>query len=181
MPVPFVFLMIRRWCRALGARCWRGMTWIECPSLLLSAVRSHCLNLLLYLASNPLLCKHTASIRGQRVFVALVRYLRLASKVFSMESRVKSKQRVSDHGEVFTPSWMVENMLDLVKEESERIDSRFLEPACGDGNFLMQVLGRKLAAVQCKYGKSDFDRSHYALRAVSRQDWSLKSRTWRSA
>jgi len=45
-------------------------------------------------------------------------------------SQVKSKQRVADHGEVFTPRWMVEAMLDLVKDETERIDSRFLEPAC---------------------------------------------------
>ncbi len=50
---------------------------------------------------------------------------------------VKSKQRVADHGEVFTPPWMVEAMLDLVKGETERIDSRFLEPACGSGNFLV--------------------------------------------
>ena len=76
---------------------------------------------------------------------------------------VKSKQRVADHGEVFTPAWMVEAMLDLVKGETERIDSRFLEPACGDGNFLVQVLRRKLAAVELKYGKSDFERQHYAL------------------
>ena len=48
---------------------------------------------------------------------------------------MKSKQRVADHGEVFTPAWMVAAMLDLVKGETERIDSRFLEPACGDGNF----------------------------------------------
>jgi hypothetical protein len=78
-------------------------------------------------------------------------------------SLVKSKQRVSDHGEVFTPEWMVEAMLDLVKGETERIDSRFLESACGDGNFLVQVLRRKLAAVELKYGKSDFERRHYAL------------------
>ena len=76
---------------------------------------------------------------------------------------VKSKQRVADHGEVFTPPWMVEAMLDLVKGETERIDSRFLEPACGDGNFLVQSLRRKLAAVELKYGKSDFERRHYAL------------------
>ena len=76
---------------------------------------------------------------------------------------VKSKQRVADHGEVFTPAWMVEAMLDLVKGETERIDSRFLEPACGDGNFLVQILRRKLAAVELKYGKSDFERRHYAL------------------
>lgn len=79
---------------------------------------------------------------------------------------IKSKQRVADHGEVFTPPWMVEEMLDLVKEETERIDSRFLEPACGSGNFLVQILRRKLAAVELKYGKSTFERKHYALLAV---------------
>ena len=76
---------------------------------------------------------------------------------------MRSKQRVADHGEVFTPAWMVEAMLDLVKDETERIDSRFLEPACGTGNFLVQVLRRKLAAVELKFGKSDFERRHYAL------------------
>lgn len=76
---------------------------------------------------------------------------------------VKSKQRVADHGEVFTPAWMVEAMLDLVREETERIDSRFLEPACGSGNFLVQVLRRKLAAVELRFGSSDFERRHYAL------------------
>lgn len=78
-------------------------------------------------------------------------------------SLVKSQQRVADHGEVFTPAWMVEAMLDLVKDETERIDSRFLEPACGSGNFLVQILKRKLAAVELKYGKSDFEQRHYAL------------------
>ena len=78
-------------------------------------------------------------------------------------SLVKSKQRVADHGEVFTPPWMVEAMLDLVKGESERINARFLEPACGSGNFMVQILRRKLAAVELKYGKSDFERRHYAL------------------
>jgi len=81
-------------------------------------------------------------------------------------SLVKSKQRVADHGEVFTPAWMVEAMLDLVKGETERIDSRFLEPACGSGNFLVQILQRKLAAVELSYGKSDFERRHYALLAL---------------
>ena len=79
---------------------------------------------------------------------------------------VKSKQRVADHGEVFTPAWMVEAMLDLVKDETERIDSRFLESACGSGNFLVPILRRKLAAVELKYGKSDFERRHYALLAL---------------
>jgi hypothetical protein len=79
---------------------------------------------------------------------------------------IKSKQRVTHHGEVFTPAWMVEAMLDLVKDETERIDSRFLEPACGSGNFLVQILRRKLAAVELKYGKHDFERRHYALLAL---------------
>jgi len=79
---------------------------------------------------------------------------------------VKSKQRVAEHGEVFTPPWLVEAMLDLVKGETERIDSRFLEPACGSGNFLVRILQRKLAAVERKYGKSDFEKRHYALLAL---------------
>ncbi|MBV6523123.1 MAG: hypothetical protein MNPFHGCM_03290 [Gemmatimonadaceae bacterium] len=79
---------------------------------------------------------------------------------------VKSKQRVADHGEVFTPPWLVEAMLDLVRGEVERIDSRFLEPACGSGNFLVRILQRKLAAVELKFGKSDFERRQYALLAL---------------
>lgn len=81
-------------------------------------------------------------------------------------SLVKSKKRVADHGEVFTPSWMVEAMLDLVKGETERIDSRFLEQACGSGNFLVRILQRKLAAVELKFGRSDFEKRHYALFAL---------------
>lgn len=76
---------------------------------------------------------------------------------------IKSKQRVADHGEVFTPDWLVDAMLDLVKDETERLDSRFLEPACGSGNFLEKILKRKLATVESKYSKSDFDRKHYAV------------------
>ena len=81
-------------------------------------------------------------------------------------SLIKSKQRVADHGEVFTTAWMVDAMLDLVKGETERIDSRFLEPACGSGNFLIRILQRKLAAVELTYGKSDFEKRHYALLAL---------------
>lgn len=79
---------------------------------------------------------------------------------------IKSKQRVADHGEVFTPEWMVEAMLDLVKDESERIDARFLEPACGSGNFLVSILKRKLSAVELKFGISDFEKRHYGLLAT---------------
>jgi hypothetical protein len=82
------------------------------------------------------------------------------------EALIVSKQRVADHGEVFTPGWLVDAMLDLVKEETERIDSRFLEPACGSGNFLVKILQRKLAAVEVKYSKSDFEKKHYALFAL---------------
>ncbi len=81
-------------------------------------------------------------------------------------TQFRSKTRIADHGEVFTPPWLVEAMLDLVKEETERLDSRFLEPACGSGNFLVQILRRKLAVVEVKYGKSDFERRHYALLAL---------------
>lgn len=81
-------------------------------------------------------------------------------------SFIKSRQRVADHGEVFTPPWMVEAMLDLVKGETERLDSRFLEPACGSGNFLVRILQRKLVAVEIKFGKSEFEKRHYALFAL---------------
>jgi hypothetical protein len=81
----------------------------------------------------------------------------------SARSLVRSRQRVADHGEVFTPAWLIEDMLDLVRHETERIDARFLEPACGSGNFLVAVLRRKLATVQVRYAKSDFERRHYAL------------------
>lgn len=79
---------------------------------------------------------------------------------------MKSRKRVADHGEVFTPRWLVDDMLDLVKGETERIDSRFLEPACGSGNFLVPVLERKLAAVEARHGRSEFEKRHYALFAL---------------
>lgn len=77
--------------------------------------------------------------------------------------QIRSKQRVADHGEVFTPAWLVDSMLDLVKAETELIGSRFLEPACGSGNFLVPILKRKLAAVELKYGKSEFEKRQFAL------------------
>lgn len=69
-------------------------------------------------------------------------------------SLVRSKQRVADHGEVFTPDWLVQAMLDQVGEEAERIDSRFLEPACGSGN------ATEAAGVERKFGKSQFEKRH---------------------
>lgn len=79
------------------------------------------------------------------------------------ETLVKSKKRVADHGEVFTPSWLVTEMLQQVADETQRIDSRFLEPACGSGNFLTQVLRAKLATASRLYSKNKFEHEHYAL------------------
>ncbi|PWG60740.1 restriction endonuclease subunit M [Bifidobacterium catulorum] len=84
-----------------------------------------------------------------------------------MAAQVKSKQRVEEHGEVFTNEREVNAMLDMVKQETERIDSRFLEPACGDGNFLSEVLRRKLAVVTERYGKSQLEYERYTFVAVS--------------
>lgn len=83
------------------------------------------------------------------------------------ERQVKSKQRVFDHGEVFTAEREVNAMLDLVKPETERIDSRFLEPACGEGAFLIEILRRKLEVVKSHYGKSPYDYERYAVLAVT--------------
>lgn len=81
--------------------------------------------------------------------------------------QVKSRKRVADHGEVFTNEREVNAMLDLVKHETERIESRFLEPACGNGNFLAEVLRRKLAVVDKRYSKSQIEWERYAVIAVS--------------
>ena len=84
-----------------------------------------------------------------------------------MEKQVVSKKRVAEHGEVLTGKREVNAMLDLVKSETERIDSRFLEPACGTGNFLTEILERKLRVVEGRYGKSQLDYERYAILAVS--------------
>jgi hypothetical protein len=84
-----------------------------------------------------------------------------------MDEQVKSKQRVADHGEVLTGKREVNAMLDLVRQETERIESRFLEPACGNGNFLTVILERKLAIVEKRYGKSQLDYERYAVLTVS--------------
>ena len=83
------------------------------------------------------------------------------------DSSVISKQRVSDHGEVFTGRREVVAMLDLVKQETERIESRFLEPACGNGNFLAEILERKLRVVERRYGKSQLEYERHAVLAVA--------------
>ena len=83
------------------------------------------------------------------------------------QKQVKSKKRVADHGEVFTAEREVNAMLDLVKQETERIDSRFLEPACGNGNFLAEILRRKLAVVKRRYRRSPADYEKNSVLAVS--------------
>ncbi len=84
-----------------------------------------------------------------------------------MTQQVKSKERVAAHGEVFTAEREVKAMCDLVKQETERIDSRFLEPACGDGNFLAEILSRKLAVVKKKYRRLPSDYEKNAILALS--------------
>ena len=83
------------------------------------------------------------------------------------QKQIVSKQRVADHGEVFTNPREVNAMLDLVKQETERIDSRFLEPACGKGAFIAEVLHRKLRIVKERYAKSPLEYERYAVLAVS--------------
>lgn len=83
------------------------------------------------------------------------------------EIQVISKERVTEYGEVYTAKREVNAMLDLVKQETERIDSRFLEPACGTGNFLAEVLSRKLWVVETRYRKSQLEYEWNSIRAVS--------------
>ena len=83
------------------------------------------------------------------------------------ETQIKSKARVRDHGEVFTAPREVNAMLDLVKDETERIESRFLEPACGDGNFLVEILRRKLDVCDRRYGRNQADWEKFSFLAVT--------------
>jgi SAM-dependent methyltransferase len=84
-----------------------------------------------------------------------------------MTEQVKSKERVTNHGEVFTNKREVNAMLDLVIQETERIDSRFLEPACGTGNFLVEILERKLKVVEARYKKSQLEYERNAITAIT--------------
>ena len=84
-----------------------------------------------------------------------------------MSKQMKSKQRVAEHGEVFTAEREVKAMYDLVSQECDRIDSRFLEPACGNGNFLTEIITRKLATVKRLYKRNPYDYERYSVVAVS--------------
>ena len=81
-------------------------------------------------------------------------------------AQIKSKERVSQRGEVFTAEREVNSMLDLVANECLRPDSRFLEPACGDGNFLSAILKRKLTELRRKYKKSPRDYEKLSIVAI---------------
>lgn len=89
------------------------------------------------------------------------------SENLDANQQVVSKKRVADHGEVYTNAREVNAMLDLVKQETERIESRFLEPACGTGNFLVEILNRKLTVVARRYAKSQLEYERYAVLAIS--------------
>ena len=78
-----------------------------------------------------------------------------------MQELIKSKNRVVEYGEVYTPSWMVNDMVQIVQREVDRIDSRFLEPACGSGNFLIEILTRKIKIVRERYGKEPFEAAYF--------------------
>jgi hypothetical protein len=84
-----------------------------------------------------------------------------------IEKQVVSKKRVADHGEVYTGAREVKAMLDLVKDETENIESRFLEPACGTGNFVTEILERKLSVVNSRYRKSQLEYERYSVLAIS--------------
>lgn len=81
-------------------------------------------------------------------------------------AQVKSKKRVADHGEVFTAEREVKAMCDLVEDQCNQISTRFLEPACGDGNFLAEILSRKLSRVTAQYRRSSYDWERNSLLAL---------------
>ncbi len=92
---------------------------------------------------------------------------KLNSKRTKLQAQVKNKKRVADHGEVFTSAREVNAMLDMVKDETERIESRFLEPACGNGNFLAEVLERKLKVVFDNYRKNQLAYERFSILALT--------------
>lgn len=96
-------------------------------------------------------------------------FLRTLEVVMTSEKLIKSKERVQRHGEVFTPSWMVQKMLDTkgVREACEDIYATFLEPSAGDGNFLVAILERKLEAVTQQFDKMNWKtKSLFAISSI---------------
>lgn len=90
-----------------------------------------------------------------------------AKNGLNKNKQIVSKARIANHGEVFTAPREVNAMLDKVKQETQRIDSRFLEPACGKGAFLTEILRRKLAIVTERYHRSSAEYKRYAVLAVA--------------
>jgi hypothetical protein len=80
---------------------------------------------------------------------------------------IKSKQRVADHGEVYTNHREVSAMVDLISHEAKRVDSKFLEPACGNGNFLIEILRRKVDYINSRYSSSQTDFERYLFLAAT--------------
>ena len=84
-----------------------------------------------------------------------------------IQSLIKSKNRVQNYGEVFTSKKEVENMIELLKTELVRPESRFLEPACGDGNFLVEILEKKISFIRKNYKKNQLDYERYSILSLS--------------
>ena len=84
-----------------------------------------------------------------------------------MNNQIKSKERVAKHGEVYTSEKEVNDMLDLIKEETERLDSRCLDPACGNGNFLIKILERKMNFLLLLYKENQYDFEKYSVVVIS--------------
>ena len=91
------------------------------------------------------------------------------SKKNEAEIIIKSKRRVQKHGEVFTPRWMINKMLNTpgIKEACESLDKTFLEPAAGEGAFLVEILKRKLSLVKEQYSSTLIQYENYSLFVLS--------------
>ena len=84
-----------------------------------------------------------------------------------MDKQVKSKERVKEFAEVFTNPREINAMLDMIKDEINRIGSRILEPAVGTGNFLVEILSRKLIAIKEKAEGNQLRWEYYVFIAIA--------------
>ncbi|MYL41236.1 hypothetical protein [Virgibacillus salexigens] len=80
--------------------------------------------------------------------------------------QIKCKNRVLDHGEVLTPNWLVNDMLDMIPAEGMKISSRYLENSSGEGAFLLGILNRKLELIFNTYSDIE-DRKFYTIVGIS--------------
>ena len=81
--------------------------------------------------------------------------------------QTKSKRRIADYSEVYTSAHEVNAMINLVKQEIEQIKSRFLETACGNGNFFIEIIACRLAIISSRYSESHHEYERYAVSAIS--------------